>query len=134
MPSDDRYNILSGFLSGAPMRDFITAVAVILIAIIFFLLFPSPSWAGGDPAALFQNKCAVCHGTDGHANTPLGKKQSIPSFASEKVQKCPDAEITDFILNGGRERKASHSFGGRGISQEDAVRLSTYLKQLGKKR
>ncbi len=116
------------------MRDFITAVAVILIAIIFFLVFPSPSWAGEDPSAVFQSKCAVCHGADGHAATPLGKKQSIPSFAGDRVQKTPNSDIADFILNGGREKKASHSFAGKGVSQDDAMKLAAYIKGLGKKK
>lgn len=132
--TNDRYNILSGFLSGAPMRDFRTVFAVVLIAIIIFLVFPSPSWAADDPAVLFQNKCAVCHGANGRANTPLGKKQSIPSFASEKVQRTPNADLIDFILDGGKEKRASHSFAGKGISQEDATKLATFIKALGKKK
>ena len=116
------------------MQDFNTAVAVILIAIIFFLVFPSPSRAGDDPAALFQNKCAVCHGADGLSNTPLGKKQSIPSFASERVQKSSNTEIADMILNGGKDKRPSHSFAGKGITQKDAAMLATYIKTLGKKK
>ncbi len=134
MRSDDRYNILGAFISGAPMRDFKTGLAVILIAIIFYVVFPSPSWAGDDVAILYQSKCAVCHGQDGRANTPLGKKQAIPSFAADKVQKAPNAEITDFILNGGREKKASHSFAGKGVTQADAEKLAVYVKGLGGKK
>jgi len=115
------------------MRDFKTAVAVVLIAILFFLVFPSPSWAGDDPAVLFQNKCAVCHGADGLANTPLGKKQSIPSFTSEKVQKCTNTDLADFILNGGKEKRASHSWANKGVSQEDATKLAAFIKSLKKK-
>lgn len=113
------------------MRDLRTILAVILIAFIFFIL-SAPSWAGDNTATLFQNKCAVCHGADGLANTPLGKKQSIPSFASRQVQKASNAELADFILNGGKEKKASHSFGGKGITQEDANKLTEYIKAFAK--
>ncbi len=116
------------------MRDFRIAAAVIFIAFIFFLVFPSPSWAGDEASAIFQNKCAVCHGSDGLANTPLGKKQSIPSFASDKVQRTPNSEIVDMILNGGKDKRPSHSFAGKGISQDDAIRLAGYLKSLSKKK
>lgn len=115
------------------MRDFKMAVAVVLIALILFLVFPSPSWAA-DPAALFQTKCAVCHGVDGSANTPMGKKQSIPAFGSEKVQRTSNADLVDMILNGGKEKRASHSFSSKGISQEDAAGLATFIKSLGKKK
>lgn len=116
------------------MRDFKTAVAVVLIAILFFFIFPSPSWAGDDPTVLFQNKCAVCHGADGLANTPLGKKQSIPPFTSEKVQKAPNADLVDFIMNGGKEKRASHSWASKGVSQEDAAKLAVFIKTFGKKK
>ena len=116
------------------MRDLRTAVVVVLIALIFFLIFPSPSWAADSGSSIFQNRCAVCHGVDGLANTPMGKKQSIPSFASEKVQKHSSSEIVDFILNGGPEKRPSHSFAGKGISQEDAAKLAFYIKSLGKKK
>lgn len=131
--TNGRYNILSGFLSGATMRHFKYILAVVLIAFILLLVLPSPIWAGTDGAALFQSKCAVCHGVDGLSNTPLGTKQSIPSFASVKVRRASSADLTDFILNGGKEKKASHSFANKGISQHDALQLATYIKALGKK-
>jgi len=115
------------------MRDSKKSPVISLVAFILVLIFSIPSWAGDDAAKIFQNKCAVCHGADGLANTPLGKKQSIPSFASNKVQKAPNAELVDCILNGGKEKKASHSFAGKGVSQEDAGKLAIYIKTLGKK-
>lgn len=114
------------------MRDFRFSLAVVLIAL--FIFVPAVAVAGDDAAILYKTKCAVCHGADGLANTPMGKKQSIPSFASDKVQKSSNAQIQDFILNGGKERKASHAFSGKGISTDDAMKLATYLKELGKKK
>jgi mono/diheme cytochrome c family protein len=114
------------------MQDFRNRLAVVLIALIIFI--PTLTWAGDDAASIYKTKCAVCHGADGLANTPMGKKQSIPSFASDKVQKSSDADVQDFILNGGKEKKASHAFSGKGISTEDAKKLATYIKELGKKK
>lgn len=114
------------------MRDLYRILAVVLIAFILFL-FSEPSLAGDNTATLFQSKCAVCHGADGKAHTPLGKKQSIPSFTSGKVQKTPAANLVDFILNGGKEKRASHTFAGKGITQQDATELAAYIKTLGKK-
>ena len=114
------------------MRDFRFSLAVVLIAL--FIFVPAVVVAGDDAAILYKTKCAVCHGDDGLANTPMGKKQSIPSFASDKVQKSSDADIQDFILNGGKEKKASHTFAGKGVTSADAAKLATYIKQLGKKK
>ncbi|HEX6880773.1 MAG TPA: cytochrome c [Terriglobales bacterium] len=115
------------------MRDFKVCSAIVLIALIVTLI-PSPSWAGDDTAKLYQTRCAVCHGADGHAETPMGKKQSIPSFASSKFQKTPNAAIEDCILTGGKEQKPSHAFSGKGITSEDAKKLATYLKELGSRK
>lgn len=114
------------------MRDFRFSLAVVLIAL--FIFIPTLTWAGDDAAVLYKTKCAVCHGADGLANTPMGKKQSIPSFASEKVQGSSDADVQDFILNGGKVKKASHAFSGKGISNEEAKKLAAFAKELGKRR
>ena len=116
------------------MRHFKFILAVVLSAFVLLLIVPSPTVAGTEPGALFQNKCAVCHGRDGLANTPLGRKESIPSFVSDKVRRTSTADLTDFILYGGKEKKASHSFANKGISQDDALQLATYIKALGKKK
>lgn len=115
------------------MRHSKLVLAVILTAIAMLILLPSVSWAD-DSATTFKTKCAACHGTDGLSNTPMGKKQNIPSFTSDKVQKSSTAEIEDFILNGGKEKKASHSFASKGISKDDGAKLAAYVKDLGKKK
>lgn len=114
------------------MRSSRIVVLIFVIALAMLLLLPSLSWAG-DIGATFSTKCAACHGADGKANTPMGQKQSIPSFASAKVQKSTPAEIEDFILNGGKEKRPSHSFGTK-ISKEDAGKLAAFVKELGKKK
>lgn len=107
-------------------------IAVLIVALTMLLLLSSLSWAS-DISATFGSKCAACHGADGKANTPMGLKQNIPSFASAKVQKSSQAEIEDFILNGGREKRPSHSFATK-ISKDDAGKLAAFVKELGKKK
>lgn len=116
------------------MRDSRFILAVVLIAIFFLVLLPSPSWAVDAAATIFKSKCAACHGADGLANTPMGKKQNIPSFASDKVQKCTSADLEDFVLYGGKDKRASHAFAGKGISNDDAKKLAIFIKELGKKK
>jgi mono/diheme cytochrome c family protein len=102
--------------------------AVFLVALALFLILPSLSWAQAD---IYKAKCAGCHGVDGKGTT-AGQKMGAPAFSSDKVQKTSDTELADFIENGGPQKKASHAFGNKGISQGDAQKLAAYVKTLGK--
>ncbi len=102
--------------------------ATFLVAIALFLILPNLSWAQADT---YKTKCAGCHGVDGKGTT-AGQKMGAPSFSSDKVQKASDAELADFIENGGPQKKASHAFGAKGISATDAKGLAAYVKTLGK--
>ncbi len=103
-------------------------LAMLLTAAVLFLVAPKLSWAE-DAAATFKAKCAMCHGADGKAETAIGKKMNIPSFASDRVKKASDAEIEDFIANGGKEKKASHAFASKGV---DAKAMVGHVRSLGK--
>jgi len=104
-------------------------LAVMLMALALFLILPNLSWAQQD---LYKAKCAGCHGADGKGSA-AGKKMGAPDFSSDKVQNASDAELADFIENGGPQKKASHAFAGKGVSQADATKLAAYVKALGKK-
>jgi mono/diheme cytochrome c family protein len=101
---------------------------MLFTAVVLFLMLPNLSWAD-DAAATYKTKCAVCHGADGKADTAMGKKSNIPSFASPEVKKATDAELEDFIANGGKEKKASHTFANKGV---DAKAMVTYIRTQGK--
>jgi cytochrome c6 len=61
------------------------------------------SWsltAAADTAANYKAKCATCHGADGKADTPVGKKMGTHDFASPDVQKMSDDELTTVIADG----------------------------------
>ncbi len=102
--------------------------AVFLVAIALFLVLPNLSWAQAD---VYKAKCAGCHGPDGKG-TAVGQKMGAPAFSSAKVQKASDADLADFIENGGPQKKASHAFGNKGVSSAEAQKLATYVKSLGK--
>jgi cytochrome c553 len=112
--------------SGEAMKKVI--LAVFLVAVALFLILPSLSWAQAD---IYKTKCAGCHGVDGKGTT-AGQKMGAPAFSSDQVQKTSDADLADFIENGGPQKKASHAFGNKGISQADAQKLAAYVKTLGK--
>jgi len=56
---------------------------------------------GGHPSSLFLQKCAKCHGEDGKAQTPKGKKMKARDFTDADFQEHKtDAQIVDAITNG----------------------------------
>lgn len=114
------------------MKVYRLVLAILVVAVALLVMFPNLSWAE-KTAEIFNNKCVACHGADGNAATAIGKKMNIPEFNSQKVQKASDAELTDFILNGGKEKRASHAFSGKGLSEAEGKDLAKYVKSLGKK-
>ena len=56
-----------------------------------------PALAGDSQAGgvLFQEKCAVCHGPDGHAKLP-----GAPSFANGERMEKPDDLLKQTVQNG----------------------------------
>jgi len=102
--------------------------AIFLVALALFLILPNLSWAQAD---VYKAKCAGCHGADGKGSA-AGQKMGAPSFSSDQVQKTSDAQLADFIENGGPQKKAAHAFGNKGIDQAEAQKLAAYVKTLGK--
>src|ERR1700759_4359703 len=101
-------------------------LAVLLIAVALFFVLPNLSWAQED---VYKAKCAGCHGADGKG-TAAGKKMGAPEFSSAAVQAASDATLSDFIENGGPQKKASHAFANKGVSAPEAGKLAAYVKTL----
>lgn len=101
-------------------------LAILVIAFALFLTMPNLSWAQED---LYKAKCAGCHGADGKG-TAAGQKMGAPAFSSPVVQKASEAELVDFIENGGPQKKAMHAFANKGVSPADAAKLAAYVKTL----
>lgn len=93
---------------------------MLFTAAVLFLMLPNLSWAD-DAAASYKAKCAMCHGADAKG------KGNIPDLTSDKVKKASDAELEDFIANGGKDKKASHAFASKGV---DAKAMVTYIRSL----
>jgi len=103
-------------------------VLVATIAVALFILIPSLSWAE-DGAAIYKTKCAACHGADA-AGKPAAK---IPSLVSDDAKKMSDADLTDFVANGGPTKKASHAFAAKGLSADDVKAVIAAIRDLQKK-
>jgi cytochrome c6 len=50
--------------------------------------------------ATYKAKCAMCHGTDGTGNTPIGKNMKIRSLKSAEDIKATDAELAKQTKDG----------------------------------
>jgi len=104
------------------------AIIVFTLAFALFLMLPRLSWAD-DGATIFKAKCAVCHGADA-AGKPAAK---IPSLVSDEAKKLSDADLTDAIANGGKNKKPTHAFSQKGLTPDQIQMVVSYIRELQKK-
>jgi len=99
-----------------------------MIALTLFLILPNLSWAQ-DAATVYKTKCAACHGAD------LGGKPAakIPSLVSDDAKKLSEADLTDAIANGGKDKKASHAFANKGVTPDQIKMIVSYIRDAQKK-
>ncbi len=77
----------------------------------------------------FKAKCAACHGPEGAANTPFGKRLKIRDLRSPEVQKQTDDELTAIITNGKPPMPAF----GKTLSTEEIRQLVAYIRSIATK-
>jgi mono/diheme cytochrome c family protein len=70
--------------------------SVILLAASFAV----PVFAQGDAAGVFKAKCAMCHGADGLAATPMAKNMKVLSFKAPEMVKASDTQLIASTKNG----------------------------------
>lgn len=104
-------------------------ILIVMIALALFLVLPNLSWAADDGAAIYKAKCAACHGAD-LAGKPAAK---IPSLVSDDAKKASDADLTDMIANGGKDKKAMHAFGNKGVTPDQVKMVVSYVRDQQKK-
>ena len=104
-------------------------ILIVMIALALFLILPNLSWAADDGATLYKTKCAACHGAD-LAGKPAAK---VPSLVSDDVKKASDADLTDMIANGGKDKKAMHAFANKGLTPDQIKMVVSYLRDAQKK-
>ena len=69
----------------------------------FFLLAISlagPAFSQAPGADTYKAKCAMCHGTDGLANTPTAKNFKVLSFKDPEMIKATDAQFIASTTDG----------------------------------
>lgn len=72
------------------------------LPILGLLLAGTPSLPAGEDLAVFENHCAACHGRDGRAKTPQGKKMRAKDLRESRLT---DAGIERQIREGSRNKK-----------------------------
>jgi len=104
-------------------------ILIVMIALALFLVLPNLSWAADDGAGVYKAKCAMCHGAD-LAGKPAAK---IPSLVSDEAKKTSDADMTEMIANGGKDKKASHAFANKGMTPDQIKMVVSYVREAQKK-
>jgi len=104
-------------------------IVVVAFAVASFILIPGTAFAADEGADLYKAKCAMCHGADATGKPAV----KAPSLVSEDAKKKSDAEMTDMIANGGKDKKASHAFSQKGITADQIKSLVSYIRSLQKK-
>jgi mono/diheme cytochrome c family protein len=80
-----------------------------------------------EPPAAFATLCAPCHGLDGKARTPAGKKLGAKDLSESKLT---DAEIEKQILAGTKDKKGADrmpAFKDK-LTPADVSALATFVK------
>ncbi|HTQ86927.1 MAG TPA: cytochrome c [Candidatus Solibacter sp.] len=111
------------------MNTKLLGVAAIALAGSVLIFTPRSTSAAEDGAALYKTKCAMCHGADATGKPAV----KAPSLVSDEAKKKSDAELTDTIANGGKEKKAAHAFSKKGVSDDQVKALVAYIRDLQKK-
>jgi mono/diheme cytochrome c family protein len=111
------------------MKSKMFGTAILAVAAAVLVFTPRTSRAAEDGAALFKAKCAMCHGPNGEGKPAL----KAPSLTSDEAKKKSDADLTDMIANGGKEKKPTHAFSKKGVSDDQVKALVAYIRELQKK-
>jgi mono/diheme cytochrome c family protein len=104
-------------------------ILIAMIALALFLMLPNLSWAADDGASIYKAKCAMCHGAD-LAGKPAAK---IPSLVGDDAKKASDADLTDMIANGGKDKKAMHAFANKGVTPGQIKMVIAYVRDAQRK-
>jgi mono/diheme cytochrome c family protein len=74
----------------------IRAAAVILLA----TFIAGPAFAQAPGADTYKTKCAMCHGADGLAASPMAKNLKVLSFKAPAMLKASEAQFIASTKNG----------------------------------
>jgi len=76
----------------------------------------------------YKTNCTPCHGDNGDADTPAGKKYAVPSFRNSDAFKKTDAQLLDFIKAGKGDMPAWSDI----LSDDEVKDVIAYIRTLPK--
>jgi mono/diheme cytochrome c family protein len=106
------------------MTQGIRVAAVILLA----ASIAGPAFAQTSGAETYKAKCAVCHGADGLAATPMGKSTKTLSFKAAEMVKASDAQFIASTKNGKNKMPA---YNGK-LTDAQIKEVIAYIRTLQK--
>ncbi len=107
----------------------IRSLVVLGVATLFATMLPKAS-AQTDSKTQYMRMCSLCHGTDGKAQTSMGKNLKAADLTSEAVQKKSDAELNTQITNGKGKMAA---YGGV-LGKQGVENMVKYVRTLAPKK
>jgi cytochrome c6 len=78
--------------------------------------------------AIYNAKCAMCHGADGAGNTAVGKAMKVRSLKSPEDLKATDAELFKDTKNGVGKM---HGYAGK-LTDAQIQEVVAYIRSLQK--
>ena len=103
---------------------------IILVLGIGLFAFVLTASAQSDSKTLYMRNCSLCHGTDGRAQTSMGKALKAADLTSPAVQSKSNAELNQQIAKGkGKMAGYEGILGKNGV--EDMVK---YVRTLAPKK
>ena len=82
-----------------------------------------------DGAALYRSKCLACHGGAGEGR-PAIKGSNLLTDAAVKRS---DAELTEAIARGGKDKIATHAYEKQGVTADQVQALVKHVRELQSK-
>lgn len=84
------------------------------------------AFAATEPKVIFSEKCAMCHGKDGKAQTEMGKKIGAKDLTSQEAKSLTDAQIEAQIAKGKGRMPGYEGI----LTDKEILTLVKYLKTL----
>ena len=84
------------------------------------------------PEENYKEHCSKCHGSDGRAQTRLGKKSGAQNFTDKQAQaKLTDDEAFKSIKNGRKNKNGEERMEGFGgdLSDQEITALVAYIRK-----
>ena len=99
------------------------------IALLVTLIFIAGLFAGqeGSGQAIFEAKCASCHGKDGKAGTKIGKTMKIPDFTKSRWKHGNSTPEIEKLIGEGDGKMPK--FAGK-MSPADIAAVARYTRNL----